>query len=196
MVEGDIGYMLKKIKRAIAIIFTKSIYKIKRIGKNSAIYKPLQIDNPKGIIIGNGVTIYHSGWLMGTKKENAEGLVIDDNTVIGHFSHIIANQNVHIGKSVLIANKVFISDCTHQYKNIYSPVMNQEIREIKPVYIGDGSWLGENVCVCGANIGKQCVIGANSVVIEDVPDYSVAVGSPAKIVKQYNFDMQRWEPIE
>lgn len=48
--------------------------------------------------------------------------------------------------------------------------------------IGEGSWLGENVCVIGANIGKHCVIGANSVVTKDIPDYSIAVGAPAKII--------------
>lgn len=50
--------------------------------------------------------------------------------------------------------------------------------------IGEGSWIGENVCVCGANIGKHCVIGANSVVTKDIPDYSVAVGCPARIIKK------------
>lgn len=51
----------------------------------------------------------------------------------------------------------------------------------------------ENVCVCGASIGKHCVIGANSVVTTDIPDYSVAVGSPAKVVKQFDFGEGIWK---
>jgi acetyltransferase-like isoleucine patch superfamily enzyme len=61
--------------------------------------------------------------------------------------------------------------------------------------IGEGSWLGENVCVIGASIGKHCVIGANSVVTKDIPDYSVAVGIPAKVIKKYNFNKCEWEKI-
>ena len=53
--------------------------------------------------------------------------------------------------------------------------------------------MGENVCVIGAKIGKQCVIGANSVVIHDIPDYCVAVGSPAKIIKRYDYSTQIWK---
>ena len=56
------------------------------------------------------------------------------------------------------------------------------------VEIGDGTWIGENVCIIGASIGKQCVIGANSVVLKDIPDYCVAVGLPAKVIKKYNFE--------
>ena len=62
--------------------------------------------------------------------------------------------------------------------------------------IGEGTWLGEGVCVIGAKIGKGCVIGANAVVTKDIPDYSVAVGSPAKVIKKYNSDTKRWEKLE
>ena len=81
----------------------------------------------------------------------------------------------------------------HEYKNINLPAKNQGIRIVKKVIIGEGSWLGENVCVCGASIGKHCVIGANSVVTTDIPDYSVAVGSPAKVVKQFDFGEGIWK---
>lgn len=64
------------------------------------------------------------------------------------------------------------------------------------VHIGDGSWLGTHVVIAGnITIGKHCVIGANSVVTKDIPDYSVAVGIPAKVVKRYNFDTKCWECV-
>ena len=63
------------------------------------------------------------------------------------------------------------------------------------VRIGSGSWIGENACILGVIIGKQCVIGANSVVTKDIPDYSVAVGIPAKVIKKYNFETQQWERV-
>ena len=68
--------------------------------------------------------------------------------------------------------------------DINTPIKEQDISIVSPVVIGEGSWLGENVCVCGASIGKHCVIGANSVVTNDIPDYCVAVGAPARVIKK------------
>ena len=75
------------------------------------------------------------------------------------------------------------------------PVLSQKVVQKKPVEIGDGSWIGENVCIIGASVGKHCIIGANAVVTHDIPDYSIAVGSPAKVVKFYNFENNTWERI-
>lgn len=64
------------------------------------------------------------------------------------------------------------------------------------IIIGDGSWIGTNSVISGdVHIGKHCVIGANSVVIKDIPDYCVAVGTPAKVVKKYDFNEKKWISI-
>ncbi|MCI8790912.1 MAG: acyltransferase [Lachnospiraceae bacterium] len=160
---------------------------------DALIIKPLKIDNPKSISIGKSSYVGYYGWLMGGKEKGVISLEIGNNVQIGHFSHIVAMKNVIIEDEVLVADKVFISDCMHEYKNINLPAKNQGIRIVKKVIIGEGSWLGENVCVCGASIGKHCVIGANSVVTTDIPDYSVAVGSPAKVVKQFDFGEGIWK---
>lgn len=185
--------IMKKIRRCLAITTTKM--RGLNIGSKSLVYKPMQIDNPKGIRLGNNVTVFDNSWLMGA-HDSKEGLVIDDGTVIGHFAHIIAYKNVYIGKNVLCADKVFISDSTHNYENISLAILEQEISQIKDVVVGDGSWLGENVCVCGASIGMHCVIGANSVVTDDIPDYCVAVGSPAKVIKKYDLEIGKWIKVE
>ena len=76
-------------------------------------------------------------------------------------------------------------------------MINQGIvQKGQEVSIGGGSYIGINAVIVGnVKIGNHCVIGANSVVTKDVPDYCVAVGSPAKILKRYNFETQLWEPI-
>lgn len=62
--------------------------------------------------------------------------------------------------------------------------------------IGEGSWIGTNVVIVGnVRIGKRCVIGANSVVTKDIPNHCIAVGIPAKVVKQYNVHTGCWERI-
>ena len=70
--------------------------------------------------------------------------------------------------------------------------MFQGVTQKRDVVIGNGSWIGEHVCIIGASIGRHCVIGANSVVTRDIPDYSVAVGSPAVIIKKYDFNLNKW----
>ena len=131
---------------------------------------------------------------MGNSNEKCT-LKIDNNTVIGHFSHIIALKDIHIGSNVLMADKVFISDCTHEYEQIDTPIIQQPVRILSPVSIGDDSWIGENVCILGASVGRHCVIGANSVVTKDIPDYTVAAGNPAKILKRYDFLNQCWVKV-
>ena len=73
--------------------------------------------------------------------------------------------------------------------------MHQPIKHIGDVEIGDGSWLGENVCILGASIGRNCIIGSNSVVTKDIPDYCIAIGSPAKIIKRYNLKTKEWQKV-
>ena len=64
----------------------------------------------------------------------------------------------------------------------------------KPVTIGDGCWIGEKVCILpGVTIGKKCIVGAGSVVTKSIPNFSMAVGNPAKIIKHYDFDKHKWE---
>ena len=60
------------------------------------------------------------------------------------------------------------------------------------VEIGENSWIGENVCVIGCKIGRNSIIGANSVVTKDIPSYCVAVGSPARIVKRFDLGLNLW----
>ncbi|MHA3787235.1 acyltransferase [Flavobacterium hauense] len=155
---------------------------------------PLNINGIKNISVGNNVNIAYKSWLAAMPLTGAEGceLIIGDGTSIGNLNHIYATKSIIIGKDVLTADKVYISDNLHGYENVSLPIIKQPIKQIGTVVIGDGSWLGENVCVIGAKIGRNCVIGANSVVTKDIPDYSVAVGSPAKVIKRYCFETNQW----
>ena len=168
------------------------------VGGGSVILYPLRIDNPKFIFIRKGVIIQQQSWIASvplTGEENSQ-LVIEDGAVIGNFNHIYATKSIIIHKKVLTADKVYISDNLHGYHDITIPVLEQPIIQNGTVEIGEGSWLGENVCVLGAIIGKHCVIGANSVVTHDIPDYSVAVGAPAKVIRKYDFSSKEWIKVE
>ena len=98
---------------------------------------------------------------------------------------------------------VCIADQDHRYDIIGVPIMNQGIT-IKNnsklckegIEIQDGAWISINCVIVGnVNIGKGSVIGANSVVTTDIPDYCVAVGSPCRVIKKYNFKTKAWEKV-
>ncbi len=167
--------------------------RFKRFGK-SRIIIPLKINGAEYIEIGDNVRIAYKGWLTAEKRNDCiPRLIIGDRTIIGHFSTISCVKDVYIGKNVLIADRVYISDNIHSYEDITIPVMHQPTIFKNSVYVGDDSWIGANVSIIGARIGKHCVIGANSIVTKDIPDYSVAVGSPARVIKRYNFETNLWQ---
>jgi acetyltransferase-like isoleucine patch superfamily enzyme len=192
--------MIRFISRAI-FFFIKlpiKLYYFFVFEKNSIlsfIDKPLKIDGGKNISIGKRVSIQYKTWLAAlplTGEQKCE-LVIKDGTVIGHFNHIYATKSIIIEENVLTADKVYISDNLHDYTDPFIPIMKQKIIQKNQIVIGAGSWIGENVSIIGASVGKNSVIGANSVVTKDIPDYCVAAGIPAKIIKRYNFERKQWE---
>ncbi len=185
----DLNNLAGHIKRIL--IYKRRFY---HIGYRSLIIRPLQIDSPEAISIGDGVYISQQSWLKGG-IEGKLTLKIGNGVQIGNFAHIISRHDLCIEDDVLIADRVFISDCTHNYEDVSLPISAQGVKLLDPVVIGEGSWIGENVCICGASIGKHCVIGANSVVNSDIPDYCVAAGSPARIIKKYDFDSKKWVKV-
>ena len=123
-------------------------------------------------------------------------LEIGDDTTIGYHSHIMVIGHLKIGKHVLIADKVYISDNMHAFEDVTKPVAAQPLL-LKPVEIEDEAWIGENVCVLpGVRIGRHSVIGSNSVVTKDVPPYSVAAGVPAQVLRRFDFESRQWRRVE
>lgn len=184
---------INKFKAYFSILFFHIKWKNKlgQLGKGSIAVRLNKFDYPRAIYIFERVYIASNAWIMGnsTGKKSIE---IHGDTTIGNNAHIIGTHSLVIEESVLIADNVFITDCSHIYKNIHLPIRDQGIKSLRPVRIGSGSWIGENVCIIGSSIGKNCVIGANAVVTKDVPDYSVVIGNPARIIKHYDLATNEW----
>jgi acetyltransferase-like isoleucine patch superfamily enzyme len=169
----------------------------KKMGRRTRILRPLKIEGYQNIILGNKVVISKYTWLAAVPLTgDSVQLEIQDGAVIGNFNHIYATQKIVIERKVLTADKVYISDNLHHFDKVDMAILDQPIKQLLPVIIGEGSWIGENVCIIGASIGKNCVIGANSVVNKNIPDYSVAVGSPAKVIKRFCFTDHVWKKVD
>lgn len=163
-----------------------------KLGKKTRIYRPIRVYG--NIIIGDSTIIKYNSWIEAnplTGEGKAE-IRIGNGCAIGHFNEIYATKSIVLEDNVLTADRVYITDNLHGYADINIPIIKHTIKQIGTVRIGEGSWLGVGVAIIGANIGKHCVIGANAVVTHDIPDYSVAVGIPAKVIKRYDFDKKTW----
>ncbi|WP_447783618.1 acyltransferase [Enterobacter asburiae] len=187
--------LMFKVRRKIATLFSSLIFRIsfKKFGIKSSIFKPDILQGVRYIEVGNRVVIQPGLWALALKIDNHNPILnIGDNVYIGRFLHIVSVRRVIIEKNVLIADKVYISDNLHEYKNIHIPVSQQPVIFKGDVVIKEGAWIGENVSIIGACIGKNSVIAANSVVTKDIPDYSVCAGVPAKVIKKYCFERNEW----
>lgn len=183
--------IIRKIRQLTFWIFYKNSFQY--LSKSVLFNLPFRIDGSGGISINKHTSFQAGVWLYCHGIDDVEAkLSIGQGGAFGYNNHITCVQNVSIGHFVLTANNVYISDNIHEYEDITKPIIQQPIRFKGGVRIGDGAWLGENVSVIGANIGRNSVIGANSVVTHDIPDYCVAVGAPAKIIRRFDLVMQKW----
>jgi acetyltransferase-like isoleucine patch superfamily enzyme len=169
-------------------------------GKGSVLRRPMFIVNPQFIHIGDRVFI-RDGARLEVQQINPNRvpvLKVGNDTGIEQNVHIVCHSRVEIGNEVSITGHCCIVDVTHPYDDSSDPrkVGDRIKDEGSFVVIGDGAFLGFGAVVLpNVRIGKKCVIGALSVVTEDVPDYSVAAGSPARVIKQYDSDTQRWRRV-
>jgi acetyltransferase-like isoleucine patch superfamily enzyme len=98
---------------------------------------------------------------------------------------VAAVEAVTIGEHCMLANGCLVTDGNHRFDDLEKPVPWQGFTTKGPVTIGDNVWLGANVVVTsGVTIGRRAVIGANSVVTDDVPEFAIAAGAPARVLKE------------
>lgn len=163
----------------------------RRIGNMCYIGKPLFIDGANKVTMGNKVRVF-----PGIRIECiGDGqLEIGNNVVIEQNVHIISGGGVlRIGNDVTIAPNTFITNTNHEYRNIHRSVMDQELI-VSNTEIDDGCFLGFGVAIqAGTHLGKHCIVGSNTVVHGQFPDYSVIVGNSGKVVKTYNPNTDNWE---
>jgi acetyltransferase-like isoleucine patch superfamily enzyme len=156
-------------------------------GRRSVIERPVRLFGESRIAIGDNVFVGTGSWLQvlaGCPEPVA--VSIGSGTSIAGSCVLSAAKGIRLGESVLLARNVYISDHAHAFEDPTRPVLAQGVTGIAEVEIGDGAWLGQNVVVCpGVRVGRGAVVGANSVVRDDIPDYSVAVGAPARVVRTF-----------
>ncbi len=143
------------------------------------------------MVIGDNTAIYNNSKII----LNNGRLIIGKNCSLGEYGIYNTFSNIVLGDNVLTADRVSFITNIHDYEDINIPIKLQGGGS-KEIIVGDGTWIGVNATLlAGCNIGKNCIIGANSVVKGSYPDYCVIVGTPARVVKRYNSESQCWEKV-
>jgi acetyltransferase-like isoleucine patch superfamily enzyme len=143
------------------------------------------------IELGEGSFVGKNAWI--NINSTSARLRIGAGTVIGNDLTVTCGELVEVGDGVLMSARVSLLDQLHDYDSWLAPQLAGDPRpphfswamtDARPVRVGSGTWLGIGVAVLpGVKIGEGCVVGANAVVTSDLPDYSVAVGVPARILR-------------
>lgn len=160
-----------------------------KYGKGSIIYRSVRKDLPpfNRFSLGRYSVVEDFCCL-----NNAVGDII-----IGNYSRIGLGNTiigpVNIGDHVNLAQNITVSGLNHNFQNVEKLIDEQGV-STRPIIIEDDVWIGANsVILSGVTLGKHCIVAAGSVVTHSIPPYSVCAGSPAKVIKSYNFETKEWE---
>lgn len=184
------GHLLYRLK---AELFYRFVFKA--LGQRVKIEKGW-ISHPQYIRIGNRVTIRRGTRLEAVVSDptHPPEIRIGDDVNIEQDVHIVCHRRVIIGNNVSITGRCAIVDVTHPYEDLTAGKIGDLIdSDDSFVEIGDGAFLGYgSIILPNVRVGRRAVIGANSVVTRDVPEFSVVAGAPARVIKAYSHESRRW----
>lgn len=172
------------------------VTQLKHVGSDVRIEYPFTIGGGHMISIGDGSHIC-GGVRLQCYPELVEnknfGIKIGKNCFLTYNCSILAGADIDIGDNVLLASNVLIVSYNHGMDPISdTPYMDQPLNPA-PVRIRNGAWIGEKTVILpGVTIGERAIVGAGSIVTGDVPDYCIAVGNPAKVIRSYSFEDGKW----
>ena len=180
--------------------------------RNLRIDLPRQILNPERMVMGDNISLGPNSFLIAQKyyptavmqgpghsniRQQFDSLIQIGNRVTATAGlQIAACNRVLIEEDVMFASNVHLNDSLHGYTDVSIPFKYQDLTKIAPICIKKGSWIGQNVVVLpGVTIGELSIVGANSVVRNNVPDRSIAAGNPARVIKRWNQTSKIWEDV-
>jgi acetyltransferase-like isoleucine patch superfamily enzyme len=204
-----VGVRLRSVEREIA---SRTLPQFANQPKNLRFARPRTIYNPQHIQLGDDVIIGPGSFLktvtqypetasevrrIGSGVQKFEPkLAIGSRVTATGALQISALDSIIIDDDVMFAANVFISDGFHGYENVDLPFKDQRMFHVRPIRIGRGCWVGQNVVIMpGVTIGEMTVIGANSVVTRSIPARSIAVGAPATVIKRWSEAEGKWVPV-
>jgi acetyltransferase-like isoleucine patch superfamily enzyme len=193
-------------RRMLSMFFKSPFQKIgfKKYGKRTYLYKPALIVGKKYISLGLSVSFRQNArleaidvWGDGEMEQHfIPEITIGDHTSFQSDAHITSAGKLTIGSGCVFLSRCLITNIGHSYEQIDKSMMSQPLI-VKEVVIGNNCFFGMDSKVFpGVHIGDNVIVGANTIVMKDVPSYSVVVGCPARIIKKYNFGTKKWDKVD
>lgn len=161
-----------------------------KFGRNSFIGPGYDLDPVlKGVELGENVRVGRNAWFDISRYTQGGKIIIGDGTNIGRNVTISACEKIAIGKKCLVSYNVSFVDHDHNVSNADLSPMESGISKGQEIILEDECFVGAHSFILkGVHLGKHCVVGANSVVTESFPAFSVIAGNPAKLVKTLKTD--------
>jgi acetyltransferase-like isoleucine patch superfamily enzyme len=176
-----------------------AIYPFARLGSKPTVHYPFRLDRREAgqISLGNNVTIGKDAWLNTVGETSRElKIAIGDNCNIGARDIFSARNQIYIEDDVMIATSVLIQDHHHCYEDVSLPISHQGVTAGGRIRLERGCWIGQGAAiVCNEGelvIGRNSVVGSNALVTRSFPPYSVIIGNPARLARQFNPSKGTW----
>lgn len=190
--------IVQKIKRKI-----QTMYWSRKFGAMAGYIrmgKDITFQNPECLYFGNCIGIGKYAYFLPCAEyagiKYSPKITIGDGTWIGIRNSFACIDRITIGKNVLFAGYVHVTDHSHGYESVDKPIMEQKLISKGPVIIEDDCWLGFGCeILSGVHIGRHAIVAARAVVTHDVPPYSIVAGNPARVIKQYDFGTKQWVKV-
>jgi acetyltransferase-like isoleucine patch superfamily enzyme len=185
--------VLASLQRAGMYVYGEPLFRgrCESVGKRLTLCRIPYVRSHAKIYIGDDVKIFGKVDIFSGRTVDDPKLIIHDRVDIGHNVSFVVNRQIVIEEDVLIASGVRFMDTDGHPKDLALRTADQApaSEEIKPVRVGRKSWICQNVFVLkGVTIGEGSIVAVNSVVLTDIPPFSLAAGNPARVVKNLNAD--------
>lgn len=174
-------------RRFVSYVYTEPLFRSRceHVGRNFNLTRMPWVMSHAKIYIGEGVNFFGKVDIISGRIFDEPKLTICDRADIGHNVVFVVNKEIYIGEDVNIASGVRFMDSDAHPRDTTARIMDlaPPPEEVRPVRVERYAWIGQNVFILkGVTVGEGAVVGVNSVVVSDIPPYSVAMGNPARVI--------------
>ena len=178
--------------------FKKVHFKRRNCGENVFIHPTAQLIGLNNISIGSNSLISEGCWFnVNFRSTNDIGISIGNNCHIGRRNFFSSGPLISIGDYSFTSVDCHFLGCGHSFNDPRTPYNLAGLTKGGKIRIGVNCWLATSVTVLeGVSIGHGSIVGARSLVVSDVPPFSLVIGSPARVIKRFDFERKEWVSAE